>query len=826
MNHHVLTTGIESLDRLLGGVRGGDNIVWEVDSGAHVDAFVRGFLKTARETARQLVFVSLNCSPQAILKKYLGHISSESFVLVDCFTSGKGNGDRIFSDFYASQSERPPATNGQPSFRGLRVFGRSTAAPSGGELAGEEGKTAEGGMTAVHVHEVREPEKVKQAIEDVESQFGRNALYVFDSVTGMLELWNDERKVLNFFTFMCPRLYDLNTIAYWILEKQAHSEQFLANLRHVTQVVVELSIFEGRPVLLVRKAEGRTTARIGIPQSLTITDGTVEMAREHREELEVAILSDVSEAIGRAMDLKKVFEQTMEILARELRMKRGTLVLLNRATNELKIVAAHGLSEEEKQRGRYRVGEGVTGRVVQTGQPVAVADVKKEPAFLDRTGARAQEKLRGQVSFVCVPLRVDGEVLGAISIDRDFVDEQTLAKDQRLLQIIASLVSQAIKINRTVTVEREQLLAENLRLLKDLRSKYRFGNIVAASGAMQEVIATAATIAKGNTTVLIRGDTGTGKELIASVLHYNSNRASGPFVKVNCGALPETLLETELFGHVRGAFTGAVEDRKGRFELAHKGTIFLDEVGGMSPRLQVRLLRVLQEKEFERVGGTQTVKVDARVVAATNADLEGMVAKGAFREDLFYRLNVIPIFIPPLRERREDIPFLVEHFLEKYSRETGKNVSKISQEVFDVLTEYKWPGNVRELESCIERAVVLAEGGTITASLLPIHIRAKHAGRKPPLLGSDVEPRLPAEAAHPEELISRLLQALRRQSPAGLLGIYRHVITQVEKSLLTDVLSRHDFVQTRAAKELGLSRNTLRAKIKGLGIPGPAADGS
>jgi Nif-specific regulatory protein len=490
-------------------------------------------------------------------------------------------------------------------------------------------------------------------------------------------------------------------------------------------------------------------------------------------------------------------------------MRRGTLVLLDKTTGHLKIAAAHGLSPRERERGRYKIGEGVTGKVVQTGQPVVIADISEDLSFLDRTGARAGEKGRMKVSFVCVPLRVDNEVVGAISVDRDFVDEETLAKDQRLLQIIASLVSQAIKINRMVMVDREQLLAENLRLRTDLHLRYKLGNIVAASGPMQQVVATAASVAKSNATVLIRGETGTGKELIAGVLHYNSDRAGGPFLKVNCGALSEGLLESELFGHVRGAFTGAVEDRKGRFELAHEGTIFLDEVGNMSKALQVRLLRVLQEREFERVGGTQTIKVDVRVVAATNVDLEEQMSRGDFREDLYYRLNVIPIFIPPLRDRREDIPFLVEHFLEKYGSQYDKKVTKISREVLDALTEFPWPGNVRELESCIERAVVLSQDASISMNLLPLSIRTFRQE------GAAKEP-----TGSPEQVISALVAKLRPERAGAISGLYERVISRVEKALLTQALERNDHVRIRAAKELGLSRNTLSKKMRQLGIPG------
>ena len=325
---------------------------------------------------------------------------------------------------------------------------------------------------------------------------------------------------------------------------------------------------------------------------------------------------------------------------------------------------------------------------------------------------------------------------------------------------------------------------------------------------MQDVVATAAAVAKSNATVLVRGESGTGKELIASVLHYNSDRANGPFVKVNCSALSENLLESELFGHVRGAFTGAVADRKGRFELADKGTIFLDEVGTMNEQLQVKLLRVLQEKEFERVGGAATIKVDVRVVAATNANLEERMARGAFREDLYYRLNVIPIVIPPLRERRDAIPFLVEHFLAKYDAEYGKNVRKMSREVLDAMLEYDWPGNVRELESCIERAVVLSTDGAITMNLLPVSIRSFRDKRA-----------LPEPAGPPEEIVGRMVRALRAHTANQSRDLHEQIMARVEKCLLEDVLEANGHVQTRSAQELGLSRNTLRRKMKDYGIP-------
>ncbi len=527
-----------------------------------------------------------------------------------------------------------------------------------------------------------------------------------------------------------------------------------------------------------------------------------------REELEMSVLKETSIAVGEALEINRVFEDTMDILARRLHMRRGTLVIHDECSDELRIAAAHGLSGAEMRKGRYKPGEGVTGQVVLTGKPVAVEDISKHSAFLDRTGARKAEKLRDTVSFVCVPIRSDKEVVGAISIDRSFTDNITLEKDLRLLQIIAALVGQAMKINRMVMMERRELLAENMRLKKDLHSRYRFGNIVAASSRMQDVIATAATVAKSNATVLLRGETGTGKELVAGLIHYNSNRSEGPFIKVNCSALSENLLESELFGHEKGSFTGATTQKQGRFELSDGGTIFLDEIGTVSGRLQVKLLRVLQEKEFERVGGVKTIKSDVRVVAATNADLEAEISEGRFREDLYYRLNVIPIFIPSLRERREDIPFLVDFFLEKYNRECGKEVSRLSREVLDMLLKFPWPGNVRELESCMERAVVLSHSGTITPALLPVSVRSYTRT-------DDAAPR-PGLKGNEETDARQFIENITAKGSGK--NVYEKVMSGVEKILIEQVLAKHAYTRTRAAEELGISRNTVRNKIKELGI--------
>jgi len=395
-----------------------------------------------------------------------------------------------------------------------------------------------------------------------------------------------------------------------------------------------------------------------------------------------------------------------------------------------------------------------------------------------------------------------------LSVDRPFAVEFALQKDLRLLSIVGSIVSQVIKINRMIQVEKEEILTRDQSHLQELRNRYRLDNIVGESGAIRTVLGIAATAAKSRSSVLITGETGTGKELIANVLHYNSKRAAGPLVKVNCGALPETLLESELFGHVKGSFTGALRDRKGRFEIADGGTLFLDEIGEMSPRLQVKLLRVLQEREFEPVGSARTVSVDVRIVTATSKDLREEIRHGSFREDLYYRLNVIPIHLPPLRERREDIPLLVNHFLEKYNRENEKKVTKISRDVLDLLLDYSWSGNVRELENCIERAVVMSPGEALLPCLLPLEILEN---RKKGIR------RLSKDSSSSD--VAEIRQATERycQTTDNLEETRNTLIQTVEETIIRTALAR-GISQRDLAQRLGMSRMTLRKRIREFGI--------
>lgn len=759
------TTGIPELDRLVGGILAGDNVVLEADSGAPVDRIVSSFISACGKEGRSLTYISFNRSPQTISESYTRLMPPGCFHLLDCFSAGKGGSDEVFMSFYRSGT---------------------------GEREG-----------VIRVEKPRDPSELMEQLAAITSGADPSSRYVFDSITGMTELWQDEEEVLRFFGRTCPRLYDLNTIAVWLLEREAHSERALAKVQHVTQVALEIGIPQGRPMLIVRKAANRSCPVIGIPQPLRLDGSGVSVEPVSREDRELGLLTALGETLGSALEPGAFFERTLGVLESQLGMLRCTLVLLDRATNKLRIAAARGLTHDERLRGEYSPGEGITGQVASTGRPEVVPDISKDPRFLDRTSARRREDAGTQaMAFICVPLRVDDEVVGTLSVDRPFATPDILEKDLRLLTIVASTVSQVLKINRMVHVEKEQILAYDRKNLDELRSKYRLEKVAGQSKPMRKVLATAATAAKSDAPVLITGETGTGKELIAGVVHYNSARATGPLITVNCGALSEELLESELFGHVRGAFTGAVRDRKGRFELANGGTLFLDEVADMSPRLQVKLLRVVQSLEFEPVGSDETVRVSVRIVAATNRDLPGEIRAGRFRLDLFYRLNVIPIHIPPLRERREDILPLVDHFLEAFNRANSKKVGRLSREVLDLLLKYPWPGNVRELENAMERAVVMSPGEILAPDLLPAEITGYESGmgredQGPGLDGDGLAgliQREVARSAEPGEAMNRLVGA-------------------VESAVLQRAVSS-GMNQRELAKKLGMSRMTLRKKLR------------
>jgi Nif-specific regulatory protein len=506
--------------------------------------------------------------------------------------------------------------------------------------------------------------------------------------------------------------------------------------------------------------------------------GQPSVKRDYRE---LSVLFEISQLLDRSLDLRDVLGPVLKALAERMGMSRGTLTLLNKETGELSIEAAHGLSASQQERGRYRTGEGVTGRVVQTGQPAVVPRISEEPLFLNRTGARKRLRKK-DVSFICVPIKLGNEVIGALSVDRLFAEDVSCEEDVRLLSIIASMIAQAVRLRQTAQEERRRLLEDNVRLQDELKERFRPANIVGNSKEMHAVYDMIAQVCKSDTTVLIRGESGTGKELVANAIHYNSPRAARPFIKVNCAALPESVLESELFGHEKGAFTGALNMRKGRFELAAGGTLFLDEIGDFSPATQIKLLRVLQEREFERVGSVTTMKVDVRVIAATNRSLEELIEQGKFRQDLYYRLNVFPIHIPPLRERKTDILLLADYFVEKYAKANHKAVRRISTPAIDMLMAYHWPGNVRELENCVERAVVLSNDDVI------------HGHHLPPTLQT-------AEA-----------------SGTTFSGTLQATLDNVERELLLDALKSARGNRAKAARALGISERLMGLRVDKHGI--------
>ena len=447
----------------------------------------------------------------------------------------------------------------------------------------------------------------------------------------------------------------------------------------------------------------------------------------------ISLLYEITKALNEHLDLKRSLYKVLDILASSMEMVRGMITLLDPLRNEIHIEVAHGISRSAIERVRYKLGEGITGQVIETGKPVAIARISEEPRFLDRTASRRRQETR-EISFFCVPIKKGNQVIGALSVDRPYDEDYPLDDGRRLLSVIATMIASHVIKLETIRMENERLRDENRRLQGELKNKYTISNIVGSSNRMREVYQMVSQVCRSNATVLIRGESGTGKELVANSIHYNSQRASTPFIKVNCAALPSNLIESELFGHEKGAFTGAIKQKMGKFEMAHRGTIFLDEIGSINLDVQANLLRILQEKEFDRVGGQRTIKVDVRVIIATNKNLEQAVEDGTFRGDLYYRLNVFPIYMPPLRERKTDILLLADYFLEKYAKENHKDIRRFSTPAIDMLMQYHWPGNVRELENCIERAVLLCEEGVVHSYHLPPTLQTgKESGTLPAL---------------------------------------------------------------------------------------------
>jgi Nif-specific regulatory protein len=489
---------------------------------------------------------------------------------------------------------------------------------------------------------------------------------------------------------------------------------------------------------------------------------------------DLATLHSIAKILAKAMELREQLEQVLNELSTKAGMKRGMISILDRETGDAVLDVAHEVDIAGIQIS-YKPGEGITGQVAQTCRPMAVPSMGKDSVFLDRTGAR-RELNRTELAFLCVPIIYEGQAVGVLSADKVTSHVYTLEYELQLLSEVAALMAKAVHMRR--------IEEENVRL-KDMlnRSKHPYPELKGNSRIMKEVFSLITQVADSSTSVLIHGETGTGKELVARAIHHGSPRKDGPFIEVNCAAMPDTLIESELFGHEKGAFTGAHQRRRGKFEEAHGGSIFLDEIGELSPMAQAKLLRVLQEKQFQPLGSSRTIKVNVRVVAATNRNLEEDVTSGAFRTDLYYRLNVFPIFIPPLRERGSDILLLADHFIEKYAGEFTKAVKRLSTPAIDCLLAYHWPGNVRELENCIERAVLVTPGDTIESMHLPPSLQMKQPGTE------------------------------RKKS-----GTLQGLVESYERALITDTLKDVRGNMSKASQTLGSTKRIIQYKVLKYGI--------
>ncbi len=497
---------------------------------------------------------------------------------------------------------------------------------------------------------------------------------------------------------------------------------------------------------------------------------------------ELGLLFSISQTLEKSLDLADIVRPALHRLQGFIGLERGTISILNRDTGGFLLAEAIGLPRDLAPSKYLEIIRPVLERTVE----------KREAVVIPNLAAWARERgiakdvldslrLAEGIGMVSVPLKFEDEAIGTLSIER-MNTAFGWESDLRILGMIASIIAQAARVRRDAAEQIQSLRAENERLQEEIAHGFRPANIIGSSSIMKTVYYHIEQVADSVTTVLIRGESGTGKELVAKALHEKSSRKNKPFVKFNCAALPDSIIESELFGHEKGAFTGALAMRKGRFESAHGGTIFLDEIGDISPSTQVKLLRVLQEREFERVGSQETRRADVRVIAATSRNLEQMMEDGSFREDLYYRLNVFPIYMPPLRERKCDILMLADHFIEKFAKRLGRKPTRISSAAIDMLVSYHWAGNVRELENCIERAVLLAKGQSIKAHHLPPTLQKKSRAES-------------SEVATLEDAVQAL-----------------------EREMIVDALKETGSNLAEAARRLGLTERKAGLRVKKYGI--------
>ncbi|MCP1854375.1 MULTISPECIES: nif-specific transcriptional activator NifA [unclassified Bradyrhizobium] len=582
-----------------------------------------------------------------------------------------------------------------------------------------------------------------------------------------------------------------------------------------------------RPMLHIASARERPASQVEPERELSV---------EPLRESALTGIFEISKILNAPCRLEVTLANVLELLQSFVQMRHGIVSLFDDdGTPDITVGA--GWSEGSDERYRMRLPRKAIDQIVAADRPLVAENVAAEPAFsaadLEVLGASDS----APVSFIGVPIRIDPKVVGTLTIDRIWDDRSSLRLDHdtRLLAMIANLVGQTVKLHRLFACDRERLMVEKDRLQKQLfelrqpardRKKVHAHGIIGDSPALRGLLEKIAIVAKSNSTVLLRGESGTGKELVAKAIHESSSRAKRPFVKLNCAALPETVLESELFGHEKGAFTGAFSSRKGRFELADKGTLFLDEIGEISAPFQAKLLRVLQEQEFERVGSNQTIKVDVRVIAATNRNLEEAVAKSEFRADLYYRISVVPLLLPPLRERRSDIPLLASEFLRNFNNENGRTLT-LEASAIDVLMNCGFPGNVRELENCIQRTATLSAGPAIVRndfacchgqclSAMLWKSTSEQMIMPPvpstPVLAKSIAP--PSEATAPAPPGGSELASL--VAPPGTVLVSGAKIADRERVIAA--MEKSGWVQAKAARLLGLTPRQIGYALRKYGI--------
>ncbi|MDP3265765.1 MAG: nif-specific transcriptional activator NifA [Sulfuricurvum sp.] len=518
---------------------------------------------------------------------------------------------------------------------------------------------------------------------------------------------------------------------------------------------------------------------------------------------EINLLYEIALLLTSSTDIHDCIEKSMRKLKQHGYLERCALFKKKDEMKELELLLSIDLEPHQKKMATYIFGEGATGLAAASGEPIVIENIHNNINYLNKMGNISTQ----MVSYVAVPLLQDDEIFGVISANIGKNSPLNFDEIVRMLTIVGTLFMGSLKVQQTIVKEKESITELKTYYKEESQKEYKFENIIGKSTKMNQVFNLINTVAPADATILIRGETGTGKELIATAIHNLSRRQNGPFIKLNCAAISETLLESELFGHEKGAFTDAKEMRKGRFELADGGTLFLDEIGDITPSLQVKLLRILQEQEFERVGGSKTIKTNVRLVAATNRNLEDMVRKGEFREDLFYRLNVIPINLPPLRERYEDVKLLTEYYLQRFMKEHRKNMH-ISKPALELLLDYPWPGNIRELQNTMERIVLICPDGEIQPEMLSHVLPFNY--QKLYMQQSEIPTMAPP-------VYVNAATAPRKEAISDAPMTKKSLLELEKESIIQALIDSHG-IQTKAARLLGMTARQIGYKIKQYGI--------